>query len=151
LPISCDQLASRYLLGSQKKTLSRFPECEAYFSGKNADQVVSVEAAMSGGGSPGVRAALNISFGAALWLALFIHAVGIEIYVRQAPLVSLCCIANNPVLQIRLTPAESERLRNVSYQRQVEAGMKHPGRAGLTADKLGDSAVWVPEEVNKAT
>ena len=104
---------------------------------------------MSGGGRPSVRAALNISFGAAVWLALFIHAVGIEIYVRQTPAVSLCCTANNSVLQIRLTSAEGERLREVSYQRQVEAGMKHPGRAGLTADKLGDSAVWVPEEERK--
>jgi len=98
LPISCDQLASRYLLGSQEKTLSGFPECEAYFSGKKVDQVVSVEAAMGSGGRPGVRAALNISFGPALWLALFIHAVGIEIYVRQASLVSFCRIANNSVL-----------------------------------------------------
>ena len=54
------------------------------------------------------------------------------------------------MLQIRLTPAEGERLRKVSYQRQVEAGMKYPGRAGLTADKLGDSAVWVPEEQKDA-
>ena len=50
------------------------------------------------------------------------------------------------VLQIRLTPAESERLRRVSHQRQVEAGMRHPGRAGLTADRIGDSALWVVRE-----
>ena len=37
-------------------------------------------------------------------------------------------------------------MRNVSYQRQLEAGMKKPGSAGLTADRLGDSDMWVPQE-----
>ncbi|KAK0613527.1 hypothetical protein B0T14DRAFT_281134 [Immersiella caudata] len=128
LPISCDQLASQYLIGSQAETIERFPECEAYFSGVNPGEVVPVEGDMGdAGGAPGARVALNLGFGAAVWLALFIHAVGVEFY-------------------IQLTPAESERLRNVSYQRQVEAGMKHPGRAGLTADRIGDSAIWVPEQ-----
>jgi hypothetical protein len=47
------------------------------------------------------------------------------------------------VTQLHLTPREAERLRKVSYQRQLEAGMKNPGSAGLTADKLGDSEAWV--------
>jgi len=48
--------------------------------------------------------------------------------------------------KLSLTPAENDRLRNVSYQRQVEAGMKNPGKAGLTVDRFGDSKAWVPEE-----
>lgn len=32
----------------------------------------------------------------------------------------------------------------MSYQRQVEAGMRNPGMAGLTADRLGDAARWKP-------
>lgn len=48
-------------------------------------------------------------------------------------------------MQLKLTPAESERLRNVSYQRQLEAGMKNPGRAGLTVDRFGDSEKWSPK------
>ena len=47
--------------------------------------------------------------------------------------------------QLHLTPREAERLRNVSYQRQVEAGMKNPGNAGLTVQKLGDAQPWAPE------
>ena len=47
--------------------------------------------------------------------------------------------------QLRLTPAETERLRNVSYQRQIEAGMRDPGRAGLTTDRLGDAPRWAPK------
>ncbi|KAK0643165.1 hypothetical protein B0T16DRAFT_429891 [Cercophora newfieldiana] len=132
VPITCDQLASRYLIGSRESVVQRFPQCEAYFSGANPDETVAVEADMNGDGA-NARAALNLTFGAALWVAMFIHVVGVELY-------------------IRLTPAESERLRNVSYQRQVEAGMKHPGRAGLTADRLGDAPLWVPkgEEAPKA-
>jgi hypothetical protein len=48
------------------------------------------------------------------------------------------------ILQLHLTPREAERLRNVSYQRQLEAGMKNPGSAGLTG--LGDCAPWVPSK-----
>lgn len=33
--------------------------------------------------------------------------------------------------KLHLTPKESERLRQVSYQRQLEAGFKNPGHAGL--------------------
>lgn len=54
-------------------------------------------------------------------------------------------------LQLHLTPAEAERLRNVSYQRQLEAGMKRPGRAGLTADRIGDSPLWVPQDQREGT
>ena len=44
---------------------------------------------------------------------------------------------------INLTPAESERLRIVSYQKQLARGYKHPGSAGITADRIGD-AHWAP-------
>lgn len=35
--------------------------------------------------------------------------------------------------QLHLVPRESERLRQVSYERQVEAGFKNAGDAGLVA------------------
>lgn len=47
------------------------------------------------------------------------------------------------VVQLRLTPAESERLRQVSYERQLERGFKHPGSAGLVAQRLGDANAFV--------
>ncbi|AEO69780.1 uncharacterized protein THITE_43266 [Thermothielavioides terrestris NRRL 8126] len=101
-----------------------YPDCYAYFSGDDVNRIVLVPASFQGNKS-NVTAALSRNFGGALWLALALHAVGVEIY-------------------LRLTPAEADRLRNVSYQRQLEAGMKNPGRAGLTADRTGDSALWVP-------
>ena len=74
--------------------------------------------------------ALELSFGMAIWLALFLHAIAIEIY-------------------LRLTPAEFERLRKVSYERQMERGFKHPGSAGLTVDRLGDAEPWIPPTISE--
>ena len=59
------------------------------------------------------------------FLALIVHAVGVELY-------------------LRLTPRESERLRMVSYERQLERGMKNPGSARLVVERFGDADVWVP-------
>jgi len=61
-----------------------------------------------------------------MWIAIFLHDVGVEIY-------------------LNLTPAEGERLREVSYERQLEAGFEHPGSVGLTVDRWGDAKAWVPE------
>ncbi len=34
----------------------------------------------------------------------------------------------------------------VSYEKQLEAGYKHPGSAGITVDRWGDSAAWEPTQ-----
>ncbi|KAK4618221.1 hypothetical protein CLAFUW4_12539 [Fulvia fulva] len=75
------------------------------------------------GGIEAVAGAFHVTFVMALWLAFFIHAVGVELY-------------------LRLTTAEAERLRKVSYERQLERGMIQPGSAGLTSDRLGDCGPW---------
>ncbi|CAE6525619.1 unnamed protein product [Rhizoctonia solani] len=67
-----------------------------------------------------VGSTLRASFGPAVWISLVLHAVGVEIY-------------------IHLTPGEAARLRKVSYQRQLEAGMSRPGSMGTTSDRLGDN------------
>ena len=61
----------------------------------------------------------------AMWLAIFMHTVGVEIY-------------------LALTPREGERLRQVSYERQMERGLEYPGSAGLTVDRWGDAEPWRP-------
>lgn len=43
----------------------------------------AVEASMTGGGPENVAGILHMNFGTALWLALGIHAFGIEIYVSS--------------------------------------------------------------------
>ncbi|KAK2027072.1 hypothetical protein LX32DRAFT_456204 [Colletotrichum zoysiae] len=122
---SCGQVA--YMVGDSNRTLELYPDCAAYFSGANPHQQTIVHAdIMTATSAAEAGAAVSLSFGMAFWLALAIHAIGIEIY-------------------LRLTPAEAERLRNVSYKRQLEAGMIPTGRAGLTTDRLGDSAKWQPQ------
>ncbi|KAF2827948.1 hypothetical protein CC86DRAFT_347820 [Ophiobolus disseminans] len=105
--------------------LSTFPACAAYVNGTNPDELAIVKADLEGDSGANAGAALSMSFGMAIWLATAIHAIGVEVY-------------------LHLTPREAQRLRQVSYQRQLEAGMRNPGSAGLTSDRLGDSEKWVP-------
>ena len=72
-----------------------------------------------------IGANLRAPFGMSLWVAIFLHSVGVEIY-------------------LALTPREAQRLRLVSYQRQLEAGYKTPGSAGLVIEKFGDAEEWQP-------
>lgn len=106
--------------------LFSYPTCAAYANGTNPTQVAIVAATFDQGDAANTGAALNVNFGMALWLAFVIHALGVEIY-------------------LHLTPKEAQRLRQVSYQRQLEAGMKNPGSAGLTADRLGDAEEFIPD------
>ena len=103
-----------------------YPTCATYVSGTDPQAVSSVAANFGTEDSANTGAALDEAFGMALWLALAMHAIGVEVY-------------------LHLTPREAQRLRQVSYQRQVEAGMRSPGSAGLTADRLGDANKWFPE------
>lgn len=48
-----------------------------------------------------------------------LHMIGVEIY-------------------LALTPVERERLRKVSYERQLAAGYKNPGNCGTTISRWGD-------------
>lgn len=124
--------------------VSAYPACASYADGSNLAQVSAILADMGGASAANAGAALNVNFGMALWLAFAIHAVGIEIYVRQ-PLYftgDMTLIH----LQLHLTPREAERLKQVSYTRQLEADMRNPGSAGLTADRLGDAKAWIAEE-----
>ncbi|RAL10203.1 uncharacterized protein BO97DRAFT_456823 [Aspergillus homomorphus CBS 101889] len=108
--------------GNQSLVESVHPDCEAFYSGADTGRHVLVDAFGShgSGGVDQASAGLNLSFGAAAWLAVAIHVFAAELY-------------------LHLTPAEAARLRRVSYQRQLEAGMRRPGNAGLTAERLGDA------------
>src|SRR6185312_3240399 len=86
--------------------------------------VVSVHASF-GPNVEEIGAAIRAPFGMALWLAIFLHSVGVEIY-------------------LALTPREAQRLRQISYQRQLEAGYENPVSAGLVIEKFGDAEEWQP-------
>ncbi|KAL1859793.1 hypothetical protein Daus18300_009383 [Diaporthe australafricana] len=119
----CEQVEN--IFGSAEESMAAYPDCAPFFNGSDPSKQVAVEANFNGDPVQ-LAVALGSNFGPAMWLAFAIHAIGVEIY-------------------LKLTPAESERLRDVSYQRQLEAGMKSPGRAGLTVDRFGDSEKWTPK------
>lgn len=100
----------------------KYPSCQA-----NPEGLAVVHANWSDTteGVEEVAATFQLSFGATMWLTFALHLLGVELY-------------------LHLTKAESERLRQVSYERQLERGWKHPGRAGLTSDKFGDEEEWQP-------
>ena len=103
----------------------QYPSCEGEAS--NLFASAPVDANLNGDSAVEVAAVFHISFGMAGILALILHAIGVEVY-------------------LQLTPKEAERLRTVSYQKQLEAGMHNPGSAGLVPEKLGDMDPWVPPE-----
>tara|TARA_R110002003_G_scaffold154_2_gene13653 strand:- start:171 stop:542 length:372 start_codon:yes stop_codon:yes gene_type:complete len=62
--------------------LSKYPACAAYANGTDANEVAVVKANLTGDTGVNSGAGLGVSFGMALWLALAIHALGVEVYVR---------------------------------------------------------------------
>jgi uncharacterized membrane protein len=115
IAMPCKQLA--YMGGNT----ANYPACVADASGQTA-VLANFNVPQ---GVEQVAASMQTSFGMAGWIAFTLHVIGIEVY-------------------LKLTPAENERLRQVSYERQLERGFKHPGRAGLTVDRLGDAEEWKP-------
>lgn len=114
---------------------ARYPQCFASAAGGGSGSGttptldrfmhVPVSATMDNGAPEEIAASIMAPFAASLWISMVLHAVGVEIY-------------------LHLTPRETERLRAASHQKQLEAGFRHPGSAGLTADRLGDAEPWSP-------
>ena len=62
---------------------------------------------------------------------LVLHLIGIELY-------------------LALTTAERDRLKQVSYEKQVARGMRRPGDSSyLTANVWGDLPAWEPQMARK--
>ncbi|KAI4140207.1 MAG: hypothetical protein LQ341_003934 [Variospora aurantia] len=118
--MTCGELLS--ILDTNEKVNSSYPQCGQ--PGSTADTRAIVQAKF-GTQPEQIGASLRMSFGMALWLALFLHAAGVEIY-------------------LHLTPRENNRLRQVSYEKQMEKGLSPAGSAGLTSDRWGDAEPWKP-------
>ncbi|KAI1821982.1 hypothetical protein F4861DRAFT_516635 [Xylaria intraflava] len=112
-------------LKGKDATMTLYPQCLSFFSGENPDQHVLVKANFFGNVIE-ITSALNLAFGTAVWVSLLLHMVGVELY-------------------LHLTSAEHERLRNLSYRRQLKKGMENPGSAGWIVDPFGDEAKWTPK------
>ncbi|CAE6391585.1 unnamed protein product [Rhizoctonia solani] len=111
---NCDEVL--YTLDNDSTRLTElFPACSA---GLLESTHVAVPAVWTQ--AVNIGSTLRITFGPSLWIASLIHAIGVEIY-------------------IHLTPGETARLRKVSYQKQLERGMRYPGSMSTVGDKLGDN------------
>lgn len=78
----CDKLA--FIFGNSRPgTLKSYPDCISYFNGTNPSQHSVVRADFLSETGAEIVANLDISFGTATWLALALHAIGVEIYVSQ--------------------------------------------------------------------
>jgi hypothetical protein len=83
--------------------VTRYPNCAAVANGTNTLQnglQVAVQANFASSNVEELSAAMQASFPVGAWLGWLIHAVGVEVY-------------------LKLTPAENERLRRISHERQV--------------------------------
>lgn len=127
---SCAEIS--FIHDNNNQTLaSLYPQCVASPSvAVTPNPLVVVHASWKNNQADQIGASLDLSFGMAMWLAIFLHLTGVEIY-------------------LALTPRENERLRQVSYERQLERGMKNPGSAGLTAERFGDAVRWTPVGVGQ--
>lgn len=119
--MSCGQLYSIY--DSPDPVNALYPACTGV--GASMKDIVVVPANFTSGKPEQIGASFHISFGMAWWMAIILHVVGVEIY-------------------LNLTPREGNRLRQVSYERQIERGFSHPGSAGFTAERFGDAEPWRP-------
>lgn len=124
-PQSCDKIGFT-MNASHEQVGVYYPECAA--SEASPGTMVAVLAKL-GGRKEQTGAALSISFGMALWFAIFIHVTCVEIY-------------------LALTPAEAERLRAVSYEKQLNAGLELAGSAGLTFNYWRDLPTKVPVQLS---
>jgi uncharacterized membrane protein len=104
---------------SHNPTSLLYPQC----TGPNSAAYVAIPTTPSNparAGPENSAALFRSTFGLSGWIALVIHAILVELY-------------------LGLTPAESARLRQVSYERQLKAGFRHPEKGALTAARLGDA------------
>lgn len=76
----CEQI--KYIFGSQEEAISAYPDCTPFFNGSDPSKQVAVEASFNGNPVQ-LTVALGSNFGSAMWLAFAIHAIGVEIYVRD--------------------------------------------------------------------
>lgn len=120
VPMICDEIV--FVQDSLTQNNTMYPQCS--IANMSVDGMIAVAANFGSDRKEQLQASLELNFGMAAWLSIFLHTIGVEIY-------------------LNLTPAEGERLRRVSYAKQLEAGMRNPGSAGLTVDRWGDADEWI--------
>lgn len=99
----CDKVASFY--NSTETFHKAYPSCNL------STDYVAVKADMNAGNAGNAAAALDLSFGMAVWLALALHAIGVEIYVSDSPLATFSFGVLRLISISLLAPLNSRRVR----------------------------------------
>ncbi|KAF2878491.1 hypothetical protein BDV95DRAFT_601130 [Massariosphaeria phaeospora] len=123
---SCDEIEFLYTQYQLPFPEQDYPQCFLPDGTLNRAFRVAINAAAIETKPEQLSSSLVQPFGALLWICIVVHLIGVEIY-------------------LGMTPREAERLRQVSYEKQLEAGFANPGCAGLTADRWGDAEKWTPK------
>jgi len=79
--MTCGELA--YMYGSSNPPKGLYPQCSSPNS--TVGDLVIVHADFGGGRVEQIGASLRMSFGMAVWLAILLHLVGVEIYLALTP------------------------------------------------------------------
>jgi hypothetical protein len=77
------------VIGDAQTLVEQCPSCSSLVNDGNLKAVAAVNANF-GGSTAELMSAMNISFGMAGWLALSLHAIGVEVYVSLRYDVPLC-------------------------------------------------------------
>ncbi|OLN85652.1 hypothetical protein CCHL11_08266 [Colletotrichum chlorophyti] len=121
----CDEISFLYTSYGLEFPKADYPDCFLPDGSLDRWKRVAVSAVENPDRLEQLGASYVTSFGTMLWVCLFLHVVGVEVY-------------------LWMTPRESERLRRVSYEKQLEAGYRNPGSAGLVLDRWADADAWTP-------
>ncbi|EMD64521.1 hypothetical protein COCSADRAFT_118006 [Bipolaris sorokiniana ND90Pr] len=123
----CDEINFLYMNLGMEFPQETYPECILPDGSLNRWKRVAVAAREDPNHLEQFGASAVASFSTMLWICLFLHMIGVELY-------------------LRMTPRETERLRQISYEKQVEAGYRNPGSAGLVLDRWADGDKWTPKK-----
>lgn len=72
-----------FILQGENATLARYPECAPFFSGEDPNRHIAVKADVIRRDKVAIGAMINMVFGMSGWLAIAIHAFGVELYVSH--------------------------------------------------------------------
>ncbi|KAI6086366.1 hypothetical protein F4821DRAFT_129517 [Hypoxylon rubiginosum] len=71
-----------FILQGENATLARYPECAPFFSGEDPNRHIAVKADVIRRDKVAIGAMINMVFGMSGWLAIAIHAFGVELYLH---------------------------------------------------------------------
>ncbi|KAH8891234.1 hypothetical protein GQ53DRAFT_781977 [Thozetella sp. PMI_491] len=113
-PMPCAEIATFY--PTDDALAMAYPPCT------HIDAWVAVKGDLFGR-LENVASVINASFGMAWWLGLAVNAIAVEVY-------------------LQLTPAETERLRKISHQRQLRATLSNSNSFGLEFESRSGVSKW---------